>query len=56
MDETEKKIQPKQVCTIRVMFPVESDGQAIDYKKKINEALSNIPEARIEFSLANMSR
>ncbi|GAI82563.1 unnamed protein product, partial [marine sediment metagenome] len=27
-------------CTIRIMFPVESDEQAIDCKKKVKEALS----------------
>lgn len=56
MDETEQKTQPKQICTIRIMFPVESDEQAIEYKRKISDALSDKPEARIEFSLSNLSR
>lgn len=54
MDENEQKKQPVQVCSIRIMFPVESDEQAIDYKKKISNVLADIPQARIEFSL--MSR
>lgn len=54
MDDTEQKAPPKQVCMIRISFPVESDEQAIDYKKKINSVLADITTARIEFSL--MSR
>lgn len=54
MVENEQSKQAVQVCSIRIMFPVESDEQAIDYKKKINTILSDIPQARIEFSL--MSR
>jgi len=33
------------------MFPVESDEQAIEYKKKIAAILAEIPEAQIQFSL-----
>jgi len=54
MVENEKKTAPIQVCSIRIAFPVESDEQAIDYKKKINDVLADIPQVRIEFSL--MSR
>lgn len=54
MNEDEQKKQPVQVCSIRIMFPVDTDEQAIEYKKKINDILANIPQARIEFSL--MSR
>lgn len=41
----------KEICTIRIMFPVESDEQAIEYKKKISGLLAEIPEAQIQFSL-----
>lgn len=54
MDETERKKQPGQVCSIRIMFPVETDEKAIEYKKKIGDVLADIPQVRIEFSL--MSR
>lgn len=40
-----------QICTIRIAFPVETDEQAIAYKKKISEILSSIENARIEFTL-----
>lgn len=51
MDVQEQKTPPKQVCSIRIMFPVDTDEQAIEYKKKINNILADIPQARIEFSL-----
>lgn len=41
----------KEICTIRIMFPVTSDEQAIEYKKKIGEVLAEIPDAQIQFSL-----
>lgn len=41
----------KQICSIRIMFPAESDEQAIEYKKKITELLSEIPESNIQFGL-----
>lgn len=44
--------QPKkEICSIRIMFPVESDEQAIEYKKKITSLLVEIPTAQIQFSL-----
>jgi hypothetical protein len=47
--------QPNQeICSIRIMFPVESDEQAIEYKKKIAALLAEIPDAQIQFSLANI--
>lgn len=36
------------------MFPVESDEQALEYKKKISEALSDKPDAQLQFSLMEM--
>jgi len=44
--------KPKQeICSIRIMFPVESDEAAIDCKKKIEAILSNKAEAQIQFSI-----
>lgn len=43
-----------QICSIRIMFPVDTDERAIEYKKKIAEVLSNIPNATINFSLMVM--
>lgn len=51
-NETTQNRQPKQeLCSIRIVFPVESDDQAIGFKKKITEILSDIPDAAINFSI-----
>ncbi|GAI93373.1 unnamed protein product [marine sediment metagenome] len=41
----------RDICSIRIMFPVVSDEQAIEYKKKITALLADIPDAVIQFSL-----
>lgn len=43
-----------EVCTIRIIFPVQSDEQAIECKKKIKEALGDIPDVNIQFSLMSV--
>lgn len=51
-NETTQNPLPKQeICTIRIIFPVKSDDQAIGFKKKITEILSDIPDAAINFSI-----
>lgn len=53
--ETEEKTQPiKQLCTLHIGFPVESDEEAIKYKKEITNILLAIPTARIDFALVAM--
>lgn len=54
MTEENTRPQPQEICTMRIMFPVTSDEQAISYKKKINDVLSDIPNARIEFNLSSV--
>jgi len=54
MNENDKIPVEIELCTIRIAFPVESDDKAIEYKKKISEVLSDIPQVRIEFSLNNV--
>lgn len=46
--------QPQQICSIRIGFPVETDEQAIEYKKKISAILAEVPQVRIEFSLSSI--
>lgn len=41
----------KEVCMIRVLFPVNSDEEAIALKKKIKEALADKPDAQMQFSI-----
>ena len=43
----------QEVCSIRIMFPVDSDEQAIEYKKKIATILAEIPDVNLQFSLMN---
>ena len=39
------------VCSMRIMFPVESDDKAIEVKKKIASILEDIPDSNMQFSL-----
>ncbi|KKM71583.1 hypothetical protein LCGC14_1429140 [marine sediment metagenome] len=43
-----------EVCSIRILFPVESDEQAIEYKKKIDTILSEVKDVQINFGLTTM--
>lgn len=56
MEEQQQTPVPTQqeICTIRIMFPVETDEQAIEYKKKINSVLSDVPNVQVQFSLMTM--
>ena len=54
MAEEQQTTMPQEICSMSIMFPVTSDEQAIEYKKKINDVLSDIPQARIEFSLTSI--
>ena len=54
MNEKPEVPEMIEVCSIRISFPVESDDQAIEYKKKIGEVLAPIPTARIEFTLTTV--
>lgn len=47
-----QKTTDSEICTLIVMFPVESDEQAIDVKKKISDIVSGIKDSRIEFRLS----
>ena len=41
----------KEICTIRIMFEVETDEQAINYKRLIQDILKDKPEAQIQFMM-----
>ena len=56
MGEPEHPIEMQDICTIQIAFPVDTDEQAIGYKKKISEILSDIPNARIEFALTPLPK
>lgn len=44
----------KELCTIRIMFPAESDEQALGVKKQITELLKDNQEATVQFGLQTM--
>ena len=45
----------KEICSIRIMFPVESDEQAIEYKKKITAILVNVLDVQFNFNITRVS-
>lgn len=44
----------KELCTIRIVFPVVQDEQALIVKKKIKEITSDIEGVQIHFALMDM--
>jgi len=44
----------KEVCSITVMFPVESDDQALAIKTKISELVKEIEGVRFDFRITAM--
>ena len=43
----------QEICSIRIMFPVDSDDQAIEIKKKIAEILKDKSDAQVQFGLTS---
>ncbi len=41
----------KDMVTISIMFPVESDEKAIEIKKQIADVTTSIPNLRISFNM-----
>jgi len=48
----QKATSNPEVCQIRIMFPVDTDEQAIEYKKKIADILADKPDAQMHFSIS----
>ena len=44
----------KEICRMTLTFPVDSDEQAIDIKKKIGAVLAELSDAQVNFSLMNL--
>lgn len=51
METHPKEKSEQELCQIRIMFPVSSDEDAIACKKKIKEALSDKPDAQMQFTI-----
>ena len=43
-----------QICSIRIAFPVESDEQAIAYKKQLTAIFADCDSVRIGFDLTTV--
>jgi len=41
----------QEICSIKIMFPVNSDEEAIEYKKKIADVLKDCPNVQTQFSI-----
>ncbi|GAH82102.1 unnamed protein product [marine sediment metagenome] len=58
MPEPNEKTMPtpakQEICTIRIMFPVTSDDDAIECKKRIQELLRGKPDVMTDFSIRDM--
>jgi hypothetical protein len=48
--ETTKEI--KQVCRIEIIFPIDSDEQALAIKRGVSDAVKDLEKKRFTFSIA----
>jgi len=49
--ETKPNEASKEVCTLTIAFPVTSDDEAIEVKKKVAAMLSGKPDTMIDFRM-----
>lgn len=54
MATTPTDTSKQEVCSINILFTVDSDDEAIGYKKKIGDIFSTLPNVQIQFRLVNM--
>lgn len=53
-EQNEQPISPpqlKEVCSMRIVFPIVSDEQALDIRKGVKVLLQDIPDAQVHFSI-----
>lgn len=49
--DEEKQVKRPSLCHIDIMFPVESDEQALKVKRDISEVLKDLEQKRIKFAM-----
>ncbi len=54
MEIPPKDKNKKQVCSINIMFAVDTNDEAIAYKTKIDDVFSTHDTCQIQFRLVNM--
>lgn len=50
-EQTNETTPPNEICTLRIMFPVVSDAQALEVKGKIATVLKDIAGSQIHFAI-----
>jgi len=53
---TENTTENPEICSITIAFPVTSDDEAIDVKKKIGTLLAGKPDVIIDFRIRRMPK
>lgn len=46
----------QEICRMTIMFPIDTDEQAIQYKKEIMAVLADRPDAGIDFRITTMPK
>lgn len=52
MDAPTKTELPEKACVITIMFPINTDDEAINIKKQISDILKDTKDKRITFQIA----
>ena len=47
-------VQAEQLCAITIVFPVADDDQIISVKKKVSEAIADLPKVKTEMRITDM--
>lgn len=47
-------MESNQLCAITIVFPVDNDDQIISVKKKVSEALKDLPKVKTEMRITDM--
>ena len=51
MDKSITGTMPKKACMINIMFPVETDDEALEVKKHIDDVLTDKKDKRYTFQI-----
>ncbi len=49
-----QNLATSELCTIAIVFPLDSDEQILSIKAKIKEALKDLPKVKIEYRFAEL--
>lgn len=49
--KTTSPLPLNEICTMRIAFPIKTDEDAIEVKKRIAEILKDVEDVRIQFSI-----